>query len=100
MTEAGCVLSVESTRGDATRLGVRPERILISRTPGTCNTIAVTIASLTYLGAHVDIKLDGPGNMRLACQLPNTTASRDLSLAPGLQAFASFQPQDCVLFTE
>ncbi len=100
VADTGGILSVESTRRDATSLGVRPERILLTHTPGTENSIPVTIASLIYLGAHIDIKLDGPGNIRLACQLPNTTASRDLSLSPGMQVHACFQAKDCVLFTE
>lgn len=99
-TEAGPALAVSSDNSEATRVGVRPERITLSSESGSGNAIGVTIESIAYLGSHVDVHMDGPGGLRLACQLPNTDAWRKLSLTPGKTTFACFDSRDCVLFRE
>ena len=99
-TEAGPRLAVSSDKASATRVGVRPERIALSTEAGTGNAMPVTVEAIAFLGPHVNVRLDGPGGLRLLCQLPNTGAWRKLALAPGQQAFAVFESRDCVIFSE
>ena len=99
-TEAGPLLAVSSDNISAIRVGVRPERIALSNEPGSGNAMRVTVEAIAFLGPHVSVRLDGPGGLRLQCQLPNTGAWRKLALAPGQQAFAVFESRDCVLFSE
>ena len=99
-TEAGPLLAVSSEKISATRVGVRPERIALSTVAGNGNAVPVIVEAIAFLGPHVNVRLDGPGGLRLLCQLPNTGAWRKLALAPGQHAFAVFESRDCVLFSE
>ena len=99
-TEAGPLLAVSSEKTSATRVGVRPERIALSTVAGNGNAVPVIVEAIAFLGPHVNVRLDGPGGLRLLCQLPNTGAWRKLALAPGQHAFAVFESRDCVLFSE
>ena len=99
-TEAGPRLAVSSDKASATRVGVRPERIALSTEAGNGNAVPVIVEAIAFLGPHVNVRLDGPGGLRLLCQLPNTGAWRKLALAPGQHAFAVFESRDCVLFSE
>ena len=99
-TEAGPRLAVSTDKASATRVGVRPERIGLSTEAGTGNAVPVTVEAIAFLGPHVNLRLDGPGGLRLLCQMPNTGTWRRLALAPGQQAFAVFESRDCVIFSE
>ena len=100
VTEAGPTLAVSSEKTGATRVGVRPERITLSTQAGSGNAVPVIVQAIAFLGSHVDVQLDGPGGVRMVCQLPNTGAWRNQALAPGQPAFAQFESRDCVLLSE
>jgi len=82
-------------------LGIRPERIVLSREapiPTRQNVLPVSVESQVYMGSVIEWRLRTERGDRLACHTHNAAHDPARGLLPGDRAFASFNAQDCVSF--
>ncbi|WP_144635135.1 ABC transporter ATP-binding protein [Bordetella genomosp. 13] len=100
VTDKGTRIAARSGVANARHLGVRPERVYLSAQPGQGNTLAGTVESAVYLGSLLEVRVKLDSGEIIASQVANGAARNDLTLATGTRVYASFQPADCVLFSE
>jgi putative spermidine/putrescine transport system ATP-binding protein len=93
-------LTVEGLTDATLRVGVRPERVVVSAQPQGVNALPCVVESAVYLGPVIDIKVCLDTSEVLSVQMPNTAASTLRPLSPGERAFACFNPDDCAVFSE
>ena len=95
------MLRVDGVTQRTTRIGIRPERVGLAGASAHDNHVPVTVQSSAYLGSFVDVVLNGPGQQRLSCQVPNTaTLSSAETFTVGLALTMSFKASDCVVFDQ
>ncbi len=100
-TKAGTQLKVSGLSDRAQCVGVRPERISLSSSPELDNSLHVTVQSVAYLGANIDVTLMDKLGQKVSCHLQNTQAyQRGEALKPGSVLYANFRGSDCVVFTD
>lgn len=100
-TEDGVTLQVAGLKPDTSIVGVRPERTSLSLQPGADNHVPVIVQSISYLGAHIHVLLQGPSQQRFSCQIPNTQSQRnDVILQVGTKLYLGFTATDCAVFNE
>lgn len=93
-------LAIDRPGPGTTRVGVRPERIVLSSEPIGHNALPGVVESSVYLGPLIDVRVRLEGGDALDCQLSNSAASGAQAIAPGTRVHACFRPDDCVLFVE
>ncbi|NYT37963.1 ABC transporter ATP-binding protein [Allopusillimonas soli] len=98
VTDKGHALTVDTARPSTTQVGVRPERIALSSDPATANALPGEISNIVYLGAVIDIRIRLDTGETVSCQMPNSAASAQPSLATGRRVHACFRPDDCMAF--
>ncbi|MCY0388199.1 ABC transporter ATP-binding protein [Robbsia sp. Bb-Pol-6] len=87
--------------GHAVTVGIRPERIVLSRlqpVPLRTNVLPVTVTSQVYMGSVIEWRLRTAHGDLLACHTHNASHDPARGLAPGDRAFACFDAHDCVSF--
>ncbi len=100
-TTEGVNLRVDGVTQRTTRIGIRPERVELSNARTHDNHVPVTVESSAYLGSFVDVVLNGPGQQRLSCQVPNTAAlSSADTFKSGLALTMNFKASDCIVFDQ
>ncbi|MEN9774158.1 MAG: hypothetical protein RL322_1228 [Pseudomonadota bacterium] len=97
----GLVLSMAdlTTHSRVTRLGIRPERLRLSREPGQGDhSMAVHVLGSTYLGALLEVQMQAvePGGPVLIAQLQNLRAGA--APAVGERLHVAFDATDLVPF--
>jgi putative spermidine/putrescine transport system ATP-binding protein len=97
--ERGLRIAVEGAAVQASRLGVRPERIVLSDRPAALNALPGKVDTVSYLGARVDVRVRLDSGDMLGCQFANGAAGLP-ELAAGTPVHACFRPSDCVTFCE
>ena len=99
-TEKGTRIDAQGGVANARHLGVRPERVYLTVQPGQGNTLAGVVESAVYLGSLLEVRVKLDSGETIASQVPNGASRHDLPIATGTRVYASFQPADCVLFSE
>ncbi len=99
-TEKGTRLDARGGLANARHLGVRPERVYLTVQPGQGNSLPGVVESAVYLGSLLEVRVKLDSGETIASQVPNGAARGDLPIATGTRVYASFQPADCVLFSE
>jgi putative spermidine/putrescine transport system ATP-binding protein len=100
VTVAGETLAVQGGSVATRRVGVRPERVVLSTDPIGPNALRGVVASSVYLGSLVDVTVRLDSGEALVCQLASTADVAAKPIAPGARVHACFRPDDCVLFSE
>jgi putative spermidine/putrescine transport system ATP-binding protein len=100
VTDKGAALAVDGATPGATRVGVRPERIVLVPQPTGGNALAGIVESAVYLGFQIDARVRLQTGELLSCQVPNSAAVDATPLAVGSAVYACFRPVDCVTFSE
>jgi putative spermidine/putrescine transport system ATP-binding protein len=98
VSERGARIAVEGAVPGANRLGLRPERIVLSERPIGPNALAGKVDEVSYLGARIDVRVRLDGGDTLGCQFPNGAAMP--ALVAGAPVHACFRPGDCATFRE
>ena len=100
--ESGAVVASPPGEGGARHLGVRPERVRVSRAPcADANSLGGVLQSVNYLGSRIEVRVALDAGPVACSHLANHDAD-DFGLAgaaPGSRVFACFRAQDCVLFS-
>lgn len=100
-TKAGTFLKVAGLTERTLCVGIRPERISLSSAPELDNSLHVTVQSVAYLGANIDVTLMDQQGQKISCHLQNTRAyQKGDALKPGSVLYANFRGSDCVVFTD
>jgi len=100
-TSNGTLIRVDQAHTNANTLGIRPERIVLTReapTPARSNVLPVSVESLVYMGSVIEWRLRTEQGDKLACHTHNAAHDTARGLVPGDRAFACFDAQDCVSF--
>ncbi|MFC4276834.1 ABC transporter ATP-binding protein [Achromobacter aloeverae] len=102
-TARGLRLAVTDAAPGSTRIGVRPERVVLRTRAEGPNALAGKVDGVSYLGAHIDVRVRLDGGDVLSCRCPNAGSaqadSRAFVPAPGVPVYACFHPADCVAFS-
>ena len=96
----GTELTVRGLSDSTCRVGVRPERVVLLSEAQTHNSLPCTVEAAVYLGPVIEIKVRLVTSEVLAVQMPNTISAASHPIKPGERAFACFNPEDCVVFSE
>ncbi len=91
---------IEDEERDTTRIGVRPERVILSTEPKGENALIGTIDSVVYLGSVIDVRILLDTGESVSSQVSNLGDGHERKLAQGARVHACFRPSDCVLFSE
>lgn len=104
-TGNGTLLRVAATAatppGHDVTIGIRPERIVLSRLPSVplrANMLPVAVTAQVYMGSVIEWRLRTERGDTLACHTHNASHDPARGLVPGDRAFACFDAQDCVSF--
>jgi len=100
-TLAGTELPVGVVTGNANAVGVRPERITLEPLTGNLHArcgIPVTISSLVYMGALIEIRARTVHGETIVAQVQNGSNAHQTWMMPGELGLARFTPRDCVFF--
>jgi putative spermidine/putrescine transport system ATP-binding protein len=100
-TAAGTELPVGAVTGIANAVGVRPERVTLEPLTGNLHArtgIPVTISSLVYMGALIEIRTRTVHGETIVAQIQNGADSNQAWMRPGELGLARFAPRDCVFF--
>jgi putative spermidine/putrescine transport system ATP-binding protein len=100
VTDKGHALVVDGAMAGGTRVGVRPERIVLGTQPTAGNALAGIVESAVYLGFQIDARVRLRSGELLNCQVPNSAGAHGIPLAVGSEVYACFRPADCVMFSE
>jgi putative spermidine/putrescine transport system ATP-binding protein len=80
-------------------VGLRPERLSLDAAPlPDTNSLAVTVSSLVYMGATVEVRALTERGDPIVAHVQNNFRGDVGRLVAGSKAFASFRIDDCVLF--
>ena len=99
-TERGTRIAAQGGVAHARHLGVRPERVTLTAQAGQGNSLAGVVDSAVYLGSLLEVRVKLDSGETIASQVSNGAARDGLPIAAGTRVHASFQPADCVLFSE
>ena len=83
-----------------TKVGVRPERVMLCTQPQGPNVLAGTIDNAIYLGSIIDVRVRLDSGESVSAQVSNRGGEHIQHLAEGARVHACFDPADCVLFSE
>ncbi|WP_050465295.1 ABC transporter ATP-binding protein [Herbaspirillum autotrophicum] len=100
-TTAGTELPVGAVTGNASAVGVRPERVTLEPLTGNLHArtgIPVTISSLVYMGALIEIRTRTVHGETIVAQIQNGADTNQAWMTPGELGLARFAPRDCVFF--
>ncbi|WP_454689681.1 ABC transporter ATP-binding protein [Achromobacter aloeverae] len=111
-TARGLRLAVGDAAPDSTRVGVRPERVVLRAGADGPNALAGKVDAVSYLGAHIDVRVRLDGGDLLSCRCANAGSAHAgaadaatghgsaaaPALAQGAPVYACFHPADCVAF--
>ncbi|WP_233237505.1 ABC transporter ATP-binding protein [Bordetella sp. LUAb4] len=117
-TARGLRLAVGDAASGSTRVGVRPERVALRAQADGPNALAGKVDAVSYLGAHIDVRVRLDNGDVLGCRAPNAGSAHAGSahagsahaaaglagspapaLAQGAPVYACFHPADCVAFS-
>ena len=101
-TTAGTRLKVGDAGVGINAVGVRPERVsiepLVENVPVT-DGIAVTISSLVYMGALIEIRTQTAHGETITAQIQNDAHAGQDWMKTGAHGVARFAARDCVFFS-
>jgi putative spermidine/putrescine transport system ATP-binding protein len=79
-------------QGDAVLVSVRPERMHLSEAASAANSIRVKVLDTVYQGDHLRLRLAG-GGLEIVAKLQRKARTWPV----GAEAFATFEPQECMV---
>ena len=80
--------------GEVTTLSIRPERVSVAPTPGSCpNVFDAVVEELIYLGDHVRSRLRLLGNDEFIVKVPNSGLHRPMRVGETIQV--GWGKEDC-----
>ncbi|MDN5836900.1 MAG: ABC transporter ATP-binding protein [Nitrosospira sp.] len=93
-------ITIQEDSHGTTRIGVRPERVILSAEPAGENALKGVVDSVVYLGPIIDVRIHLDRGESVSAQLSNLGAGYGQNLKQGDSVHACFHPSDCVLFSE
>lgn len=100
-TTSGTQLMVGTADADINAVGVRPERVAIEPFADDGhrgNGVAITISSLVYMGALIEIRTQTAHGETITAQIQNGAHIGQDWMKPGARGVARFAARDCVFF--
>ncbi|GGE01934.1 polyamine-transporting ATPase [Aureimonas endophytica] len=82
------------SKGAATTLSIRPERLTISPTPATDASAEATVREVIYLGDHIRVRVAALGSDSVEVKLPSSVGSPS-SFEPGQRISIGWNTRDC-----
>jgi len=83
-----------------TKVGVRPERVVLAQSPQGQNSLTGVVESTIYLGSVVDVRVRLDTGESVSAQRSNRSGVQTWHPEPGARVHACFEAADCVLFSE
>jgi ABC-type Fe3+/spermidine/putrescine transport system ATPase subunit len=88
--------------GSEIGVGVRPEKVRLSRDPPRYGAIAVqgTVAQVAYFGDYSHVDVEAAPEVRITCYQTHRSRSDRRAVAEGEVCWVAWDPADCILLTE
>jgi len=93
-------LFIGDTNPATTKVGVRPERIVLAPSPQGENALPGLVDSIIYLGSVIDMRIRLNTGETVSVQRPNQRDEQAWHPAPGTQVHVCFEASDCVRFSQ
>lgn len=100
ITANGHQIAVDGADLQVKKIGVRPERIALTADSQGLNVLSGVIDTAIYLGSIIDVRLRLDSGESISAQIANRGDDLTQRVKEGARINASFEPRDCVLFSE
>jgi len=93
-------LFIDNASPTATKVGVRPERVMLAPSPQGQNALPGVVDSTIYLGSVIDVRVRLDTGESVSMQRANQGGAQAWQPTPGARVHVCFDAADCVLFSE
>jgi len=91
-------IRINAAKSGGTKVGVRPERVVLACEPQGHNALAGTVDATIYLGSVIDIRVRLDSGDSVSVQ--RSSGGQVGPHTPGTRVHVCFDAADCVLFNE